>query len=80
MYPYLRAARVLAGALIKLKLDLDDASEMRLRVRPNDIDAYPEMNNGRWFHFVQEFIRRKQVAAQAVVRAWIAAEETRFQV
>ena len=49
MYPYLRVARVLAGALIKSKLGLDDASELRLRVWPSDIDAYPEMNNGRYW-------------------------------
>lgn len=129
MYPYLRVARVLVRAAFKPRADLDDASELALRVRPSDIDAYPEMNNGRfwtlmdlgrydlafrmglmqmarrqgwffvvaggsiryrrrlppfarfvlrtrlvghdgrWFYFVQEFVHRERIAAQAVVRA-----------
>jgi acyl-CoA thioesterase FadM len=135
MYPYLRVARVLAEGLVKPKLDLDDTSELRLRVWPSDIDTYPEMNNGRywtimdlgrydlasrtglmqmarrkgwlfvvaggsiryrrrlppfsrfllrtsltghdgrWFYFVQEFVRREQTAAQAVVRAGLRTEK-----
>ena len=135
MYIYLRVARVLAGVLFKPKLDLDDVSELRLRVWPGDIDTYPEMNNGRywtimdlgrydlaarmglmqmarrkhwffvvaggsiryrrrlppfsrfllrtslvghdgrWFYFVQEFIRREMMAAQAVVRAGLRTEK-----
>jgi len=135
MYLYLRVARVLAWSLVKPKLDLDDASELRLRVWPSDIDLYPEMNNGRywtvmdvgrydlaartglmqmarrrrwlfvvaggsiryrrrllpfsrfilrtslaghdgrWFYFIQEFIRRGQMAAQAVVRAGLRTEK-----
>jgi acyl-CoA thioesterase FadM len=135
MYPYLRVARVLAGGLVKPKLDLDDTSELKLRVWPSDIDTYPEMNNGRywtimdlgrydlasrtglmqtarrkgwffvvaggsiryrrrlppfsrfllrtsltghdgrWFYFVQEFVRREQTAAQAVVRAGLRTEK-----
>ena len=129
MYPYFRVARVLARAAFKPRMGLDDASELALRVWPNDIDTYPEMNNGRfwtimdlgrydlafrmglmrmahrrgwyfvvaggsiryrrrlppfarftlrtslaghdgrWFYFVQEFVHRGRVAAQAVVRA-----------
>lgn len=49
MYPYLRVARILAGALVKPRLELEDGSELRLRVWPNDIDVYPEMNNGRYW-------------------------------
>jgi acyl-CoA thioesterase FadM len=135
MYLYLRVVRVLAGALVKPKLDLDDASELSLLVWPSDIDTYPEMNNGRywtimdlgrydlaartglmqmarrkgwffvvaggsiryrrrlppfsrfllrtslvghdgrWFYFVQEFVRRGQMAAQAVVRAGLRTEK-----
>lgn len=129
MYPYFRVARVLALAVFKPRMGLDDVSELALRVWPNDIDTYPEMNNGRfwtvmdlgrydlafragmmqmarrngwyfvvaggsiryrrrlppfarfilrtslvghdgrWFYFVQEFVHRGRVAAQAVVRA-----------
>lgn len=135
MYVYLRVARVLVRALFKPKLDLDDSSELGLRVWPGDIDTYPEMNNGRywtimdlgrydlaartglmqmarrkgwlfvvaggsiryrrrlppfgrfllrtslvghdgqWFYFVQEFVRQKQMAAQAVVRAGLRTEK-----
>lgn len=135
MYPYLRVARVLAGPLVKPKLGLDGRSELKLRVWPNDIDTYPEMNNGRywtimdlgrydlaartglmqfarrkkwsfvvaggsiryrrrlppfssfllrtslvghdgrWFYFVQEFVRRGQTAAQAVIRAGLRTEK-----
>ena len=135
MYIYLRVARVLAGALFKPKLDLDDTSELSLQVWPSDIDTYPEMNNGRywtimdlgrydlaartglmqmarrrrwffvvaggsirhrrrlppfsryllrtslvghdgqWFYFVQEFVRHKRMAAQAVVRAGLRTEK-----
>ena len=135
MYPYLRVVRVLAGTRIKPKLDLDDASELKLRVWPNDVDAYPEMNNGRywtimdlgrydlaartglmrmahrkgwffvvaggsiryrrrlppfgrfllrtsiaghdgrWFYFVQEFVRSGQIAAQGVVRAGLRTKK-----
>lgn len=49
MYIYLRVARVLAGVLFKPKMDLDDVSELKLRVWPGDIDTYPEMNNGRYW-------------------------------
>ena len=49
MYLYLRVARVLAGALVKPNLGLDDISELKLRVWPSDIDTYPEMNNGRYW-------------------------------
>lgn len=129
MYPYLRVIRVLIGAALKPRLDLDDTSELALRVGPGDIDVYPEMNNGRfwtimdlgrydmaaraglmkmarrkkwlfvvaggsiryrrrlppfaryilrtslaghdgrWFYFIQEFVRGGGIAAQAVVRA-----------
>jgi len=135
MYPYLRMARVLAGALVKPGLGLDDASELRLRVWPSDLDTYPEMNNGRywtimdlgrydlaartglmqfarrkgwffvvaggsiryrrrlppfsrfllrtslvghdgrWFYFVQEFVCREQMAAQAVIRAGLRTDK-----
>ena len=135
MYLYIRVARVLAGALVKPRLGLDDVSELKLRVWPSDIDTYPEMNNGRywtimdlgrydlaartglmqmahrkgwlfvvaggsiryrhrlppfsrfilrtsltghdgrWFYFVQEFVRRGQLAAQAVVRAGLRTEK-----
>jgi acyl-CoA thioesterase FadM len=135
MYIYLRVARVLAGALIKPKLGLEDVSVLRLRVWPNDIDVYPEMNNGRfwmlmdlgrydlaartglvrmahkkgwffvvaggsiryrrrlppfsrvrlrtslvghdgrWFYFVQEFVRQERIAAQAVVRAGLRTKK-----
>ena len=135
MYLYIRVARVLAGALVKPRLGLDDASELKLRVWPSDIDTYPEMNNGRywaimdlgrydlaartglmqmarrkgwlfvvaggsiryrrrlpplsrfllrtslighdgrWFYFVQEFVRRGDLAAQAVVRAGLRTEK-----
>jgi acyl-CoA thioesterase FadM len=135
MYLYLRVARVLAGTLVKPKLELEDMSELRLRVWPSDIDVYPEMNNGRywtimdlgrydlaartglmrlarrkgwlfvvaggsiryrrrlppfsrfvlrtslvghdgrWFYFVQEFVRGGKVAAQAVVRAGLRTEK-----
>lgn len=136
MYPYLRVAGVLAGCLVKPKLRIDEASELRLRVWPSDIDLYPEMNNGRfwtvmdlgrydlaartglmrmarrngwlfvvaggsiryrrrlppfgrfllrtslvghdgrWFYFVQEFVRCGRVAAQAAVRAGLRTAKT----
>jgi acyl-CoA thioesterase FadM len=47
VYPYLRLIRVLACANFKKKLHFDETSNIRLRVWPNDIDIYPEMNNGR---------------------------------
>jgi acyl-CoA thioesterase FadM len=135
MYIYLRVARVLAGVLVKPKLRLEDGSELRLRVWPNDVDVYPEMNNGRywtimdlgrydlaartglmrmahkkgwffvvaggsiryrrrlppfgrfrlktslaghdgrWFYFVQEFVRGGRTAAQAVVRAGLRTKK-----
>ena len=135
MYPYLRVARVFAGARLKPMLGLGDTSQLALRVWFGDIDLYPEMNNGRywtvmdlgrydlavrtglvrlahrkrwlfvvaggsiryrrrlppfgrfllrttlaghdgrWFYFVQEFLRREQVAAQAVVRAGLRTKQ-----
>lgn len=32
-------------------------------------------HDGRWFYFVQEFVRREQVAAQAVVRAGLRTKQ-----
>jgi hypothetical protein len=32
-------------------------------------------HDGRWFYFVQEFVRREQTAAQAVVRAGLRTEK-----
>jgi acyl-CoA thioesterase FadM len=32
-------------------------------------------HDGRWFYFIQEFVRRGQLAAQAVVRAGLRTEK-----
>ena len=39
--------RVLTAAKFKKKLKFNGISEIKLRIWPNDIDVYPEMNNGR---------------------------------
>jgi len=59
---HLRVAKILAGALVKPKLGLEDASEIRLRVWPNDIDVYPERNNGR--HWTIMDLGRYDLAAR----------------
>jgi acyl-CoA thioesterase FadM len=47
MYPYLRLAKVVTGALLGDSIDLNDVARLRMLVWPLDIDIYPEMNNGR---------------------------------
>ncbi len=48
MYPYLRLALVLASAVRKQRIPLEEASSIPLRVGLFDLDMYGHMNNGRY--------------------------------
>jgi acyl-CoA thioesterase FadM len=47
MYPYLRLAKVLLLAHLRPRVGIDEQTELAMRVWPGDLDAYPELNNGR---------------------------------
>jgi len=63
MYPYLRLARVIFSARFKPRLRMDGTSELKMRVWPNDIDTYPELNNGR--HLILMDLGRIDFAARS---------------
>lgn len=48
MYPYFRFLRIYWGTKVDPKFDINKESELKLRVRLQDIDIYPELNNGRY--------------------------------
>ena len=59
---------VVAGGSIRYRRRLPPFSRFLLRTSLVGHD-------GRWFYFVQEFVRREQMAAQAVVRAGLRTEK-----
>jgi acyl-CoA thioesterase FadM len=59
---------VVAGGSIRYRRRLPPLSRFLLRTSLVGHD-------GRWFYFVQEFVRREQTAAQAVVRAGLRTEK-----
>lgn len=59
---------VVAGGSIRYRRRLPPFSRFRLRTTLAGHD-------GRWFYFIQEFVRRDQVAAQAVVRAGLRTKQ-----
>jgi acyl-CoA thioesterase FadM len=59
---------VVAGGSIRYRRRLPPLSRFLLRTSLAGHD-------GRWFYFVQEFVRRDQTAAQAVVRAGLRTEK-----
>lgn len=63
MYPYLRLAVILARGLFNPKLEIDDTSQLRFRVWPSDVDVYPEVNNGRYWTFMD--LGRYDLAARS---------------
>lgn len=50
MYPYIRLFRVLLQSKFKAKMDFhsQDCDTIKMRVWPQDIDPYLELNNGRY--------------------------------
>jgi acyl-CoA thioesterase FadM len=59
---------VVAGGSIRYRRRLPPFSRFLLRTSLAGHD-------GRWFYFVQEFVRRGQIAAQALVRAGLRTEK-----
>ena len=82
----LRLIRIVIAALLKPRLGLLDASEVRLRVWPNDLDLNLHMNNGRYFTVMDlgriDLMIRIGVARVMWRRKWtpvVGSETIRFK-
>jgi acyl-CoA thioesterase FadM len=82
----LRLIGIVIAALFKPRLGLLDASEVRLRVWPNDLDFNLHMNNGRYFTVMDlgriDLMIRIGVAREMWRRKWtpvVGSETIRFK-
>lgn len=53
MYPYLKLTATLIRAKYRSKLTLEDKSVLQLRAGPTDIDPFLELNNARYFAYME---------------------------
>ncbi len=53
MYPYLKLAATLIRAKFRSKLSLEDKSVLKLRAGLTDIDVFMELNNARYFTYME---------------------------
>jgi len=53
MYPFLKLSKVMLGARRRPKLALEDPSILQFRVGLSDIDVFLELNNARFFNYME---------------------------
>ncbi len=53
MYPYIKLAAILLKARKQPKLDVEDASVLEFRTGITDIDIFGELNNARYFNYME---------------------------
>lgn len=53
MYPYLKLINTLIKARFRSKLNLEDKSVLHLRAGLTDIDMFMELNNARYFSYME---------------------------
>lgn len=80
MYAYLRLLRMMARHLFTRAKKFDSRHEHVWVMRPglNDIDVYPEVNNGR--HFVLFDLARYEVAMKIGLFRWVRKTRSAFVV
>lgn len=74
MYPYLRLLKVILRAKSGKKISIEGVSVIKMRVWPNDIDIYAEMNNGKYLTILD--LGRIDLAVRTGI--WIAAKKNRW--
>lgn len=53
MYPYIKLATTLIKARSRPKLDIGEVSVLHCRAGLTDIDVFGELNNARYFHYME---------------------------
>lgn len=86
MYVWFRSLKVGAAALAGRRLGLTDASRLRMRVWPGDVDYNRHLNNGRYLALMDlgriDLLFRAGLFREGVKRRWmpvLAAADIRFR-
>lgn len=74
MYPYVRLLKVILRAKSGKKISVEGVSVVKMRVWPNDIDIYPELNNGKYLTIMD--LGRIDLAIRTGI--WKAAKKNRW--
>lgn len=53
MFPYLKLAKTIFKSKLRRKIDIEDKSTLKLRAGLTDIDLFMELNNARYFNYME---------------------------